>query len=154
MVHAWVRKCDWGYFLLTRGRPCRCVALEPVDALMVPYAAIGEMSVQAPDLARRFFQALAAMMHTVAGSNPWSTTTGTARRGIPRPCHPCSSRRYVGSSNRRRGWRRIWGAVTGSILRRDLATAFDTLVSLTDSLFPAVSGAMPAQDNPACRLAN
>ena len=36
-----------------------------------------------------------------------------------------------------------------AVLRRDLAAAFDTLVRLTGSLFPALSGETPAPDTPA-----
>ena len=138
-------------YLLGGAARADVVALEPVEALMVPYGAIAAMSAQDPDLGRRFFQALAAMnAQRLLDQTRDRQPLGRGRHGDRSPMPPLlfqAVHRFKESAAAVEA--DLGRSQPDSILRRDLATAFDTLVSLTDSLFPAVSGAMPAQDNPA-----
>ena len=141
---------DISYLL---GGPARAsaVALEPVEALQLSRAGLECVIDQDPALGLRLFQALAAInAQRLLTQTHAQLEQGLVEHGAPSPM-PESLATAVTR------FKQCAGAVEAdlrrtdadAVLRRDLATAFDTLVRLTHTLFPALSGETPAPDCPA-----
>ena len=141
---------DISYLL---GGPARAsaVALEPVEALQLSRAGLECVIDQDPALGLRLFQALAAInAQRLLTQTHAQLEQGLVEHGAPSPMPESLATAVM-------RFKQCAGAVEAdlrrtdadAVLRRDLATAFDTLVRLTHTLFPALSGETPAPDCPA-----
>ena len=138
-------------FLLGGVARASVMACEPVEALRLPQHDLHELMESSPAEGQRVFRALAAInaQRLLTQTHPHGCD-GVAERGSPSLMPPelaaavlrfkqCAA--AVEADLRR--------SESDAVLRRDLAAAFDTLVRLTESMFPALSGETPAPDTPA-----
>ena len=141
---------DISYLL---GGPARAtvIAVEPVEALRLSMAELETLMACNPVQGQRVFRSLAAMN----AQRLITQTHAQVRDGLvgldapslmPAPLAAAVLRFKQSAAAVEQDLRRTEPDV---VLRRDLAAAFDSLVQLTGSLFPAISGETPAQDAPA-----
>ena len=127
------------------------IALEKVDALRLSRQSLDTVMERDPAQGQRLFRALA----TINAQRLLSQTHSQVRDGVkgqgansllPEPLDAAVHRFKQCAAAVESDLRR---SEPDPVLRRDLAIAFDTLVRLTGSLFPALSGATPAPESPA-----
>lgn len=127
------------------------IALEPVDALRLSRQGLETLMDRDPTHGQKVFRALAAinaqrlllqthsqMRDGVAGHGAASLMPESLAAAVQR-FKQCAAAVEVD----------LRRSTPDPVIRRDLTAAFDTLVRLTGSLFPPLSGQNPAPDSPA-----
>ena len=126
-------------------------ALETVEALRLSRSGLETVMERHPAQGQRFFKALAAVnAQRLLTQTHLQMRDGVTGHGassvIPEPLLSAVTRFKQCAAAVEADLRR---SKPDAVLRRDLAAAFDNLVRLTNSLFPALSGDTPAAETPA-----